>query len=123
MHTETPGGAPRDAGARERLLRQGGRALVERLATSFLERTPTRLAAARAAHERGDLAAVEGALHELKTSVLMVGCTAMGRLCQEGIEAALARRSDQVARLLDALDEEHRAARPFVADFLEARVP
>lgn len=120
MQRETPGGAARDAEALKRLLRQGGRELVERLGRSFLENTPGRLEGVRAALERGDLEAVDKELHELKTSVLMVGCTAMGSLCQEGVLAARGGRAAELLRVLEALDREHLAARPFVAGFLEA---
>ncbi len=79
--SSAPAAAPiGDPTALQLLERVGGRTLVREMVALFLREAPRRIATARDGLERGDLAAVQGAAHALKSSAGQMGARAMQEL-------------------------------------------
>lgn len=95
-----------DAAALDRLKRFGGDTLLGKMIALFLEAGPARIAAARAALARNEVAAVELALHSLKSSSAQLGALRMQRLSAQGEEQARAGSLDGLRALTDELDHE-----------------
>jgi len=88
-----------DSAALQRLLRVGGRDLLEKMVALFLHNTPQRLSLIRTGTEGRDWASVERAAHSMKSSAAYLGL----RDLRARAEAAedLARARGGAAGLLD----------------------
>ena len=98
--------APGDLHSLERLRRFGGTKLLEELLSLYFQEAPTRLAAARRGVEVEDAAAVQLAVHSLKSSSAQLGALHVQQLCQEAERLALAGVLGPVRSLLDAVEGE-----------------
>jgi HPt (histidine-containing phosphotransfer) domain-containing protein len=103
-----------DASALDRLKRFGGRTLLDKMITLFLEAAPVRIAAARAALARNEVADVELALHSLKSSSAQLGAVRMQRLSAQGEQQARTGSLDGLLALTDELDHELARAREWL---------
>jgi HPt (histidine-containing phosphotransfer) domain-containing protein len=99
-----------DPEALTRLERFGGPKLLDEMIALFLENARERLAAALAGLDDHDAAAVEDAMHALKSSSAQLGALRLSRLCQEaetvagggtltGIRGLLGQCRDELARV------------------------
>lgn len=108
-----------DAGARDRLWRQGSQRLVDAVAASFLARTPERLEQARRAIELDDAAGLAAVAHDLRPSCQMVGATHMAELVTRlEVEAERAER-DELLGILEQAAEAFHSVRAWVHAFSE----
>jgi CheY-like chemotaxis protein len=116
------GGGRLDPVALERLARQGGDDLLGALLESFRDRTPARLAEARAALAEGRRADVERVFHSLKSSAGLVGATRIQDVAREAESAAREDRLAEVERCALAIEAAFRDLLPdLVALRAEAR--
>ena len=106
-----PTGLPRtDPEALSRLERFGGPRLLSEMIALYLKSAPERLSAAAAGVAAGDTAAVENALHALKSSSAQLGAVGLSRLCEEGEAIARTGRLESIAELVEMGREEFRLA-------------
>ena len=103
MMITTAHGDVGDADALKRLERFGGLKLREELTKLFLQEAPARIAAARAAHEGGDIVLVRSMAHALKSSAAQMGAPRVSSLCEQ-IEKQ--DPPSDLAHALSGLDEE-----------------
>ena len=109
-----------DDASLERLRRFGGGKLLGEMIALFLLAAPERINAARLGLSAHDVKATEMALHALKSSSAQLGALRMQRLCEQGEKIARAGSLDNVAVLVQNLEEEF----PRVQRWLErARQP
>lgn len=94
-----------DEAALRRLVRFGGAKLLASMVGMFHTLGPQRVAAARAAVERGDVDAARLELHSLKSSAAQLGAEALSRLCAEGEALARDGRLDGLATLLPPVEQ------------------
>jgi HPt (histidine-containing phosphotransfer) domain-containing protein len=92
--------------ALERLRRFGGDALVRDMAAIFLADMPERLARARVALARRDVAAVAYAAHTMKSSAAQFGAGALAALCGEAERAAHAGAVHALPTLVERMASE-----------------
>ena len=97
--------APTDPAALARIHRIGGDKLVGKIVALFLENAPQRLQAALDAADRGDVAAVEQAVHSLKSSAGNVGATRVQELAATAEELAEKGEAGPIPGLLGELEE------------------
>jgi HPt (histidine-containing phosphotransfer) domain-containing protein len=95
-----------DASALDRLKRFGGGKLLTEMIALFLTVAPERVAAARQAHQAGDLPTLERALHSLKGSAAQLGARRLQRLSERGERLAGLGTVAGVPILVQELDEE-----------------
>jgi HPt (histidine-containing phosphotransfer) domain-containing protein len=95
-----------DASALERLERFGGGTLLRKMIALFLAAAPERIETARCAAVRGDHAAVELALHSLKSSAAQLGAMRLQRLSEQGEQLARAGSLDGLPELVRQLGDE-----------------
>ena len=88
------------------------------LLESYRSHTPVLLAAIEAAHSQGQVAGMEIAAHQLKSSSAMLGCTAFSVHCADLEKACKADATDPAT--LAALVEAIRQAYPAVETVLDA---
>ena len=100
-----------DSASLDRLKRFGGVKLLREMIDLFLVGATERLAAARAGLDAHDAAAVELALHSLKSSSAQLGAPRMQQLSEEG--EALASQG--------TLDNVHTLVRELEAEFVSVR--
>lgn len=98
--------SPTDLAALTRLKRFGGEKLLHEMIELYLSAAPERLAAARAGLETGDLAAVELALHSLKSSSAQLGAARVGKLSDRGEVIARAGSLNGIAEIIDDMEAE-----------------
>ena len=107
--------SPRDSGtglpatdptSLERLKRFGGGKLLNEMIALYLSAAPERIGAARAGLEAHDANAIEMALHSLKSSSAQLGAMQMQRLSERGERLAHAATLEDVARIVQDLEEE-----------------
>ncbi len=96
---------PIDPAALERIHKIGGAKLVGKIIALFLENAPQRLEAARQGERSGDLAAVEQAVHSLKSSAGNVGATRLQELAATIEELAEKGEADPLPGLLVELED------------------
>ncbi len=109
-----------DDASLERLRRFGGGKLLSEMIALFLLAAPERINAARLGLSANDVKATEMALHALKSSSAQLGALRMQRLCEQGEKIARAGSLDNIAVLVQNLEEEF----PRVQRWLErARQP
>ena len=89
----------------ERINGIGGATLLGKMIDLFLTNAPQRLAAAREGEQRGDLKAVEQAVHSLKSSSGNLGAMGLMELAGRIEELAEQRRAEEIPLLLDELEE------------------
>ena len=77
----------------------------------YVEQMPDRLAAARAAAERGDLDALADAAHSMKSSSAQLGATRLTELLEEAEGVAERGEVFDASRRLDAIEREYEAFR------------
>ena len=118
----TPGAEPppTDAGALDRLRRFGGDKLLREMIALFLTAAPERIAAARTAVERNDVAGVELALHSLKSSSAQLGAVRMQRLSEQGEHRARAGSLDGLPNLTEELEQELTRVREWLTGVWDA---
>ena len=112
-----------DEASLERLRKFGGGKLLGEMIALFLHAAPERISAARLGLSSNDVKATEMALHALKSSSAQLGALRMQRLCERGEKIARAGSLDNVAALVQNLEEEfprvqswlERASQPEVA--------
>jgi HPt (histidine-containing phosphotransfer) domain-containing protein len=114
------GAACGDPAALERLRRFGGHVLVQEMIGIFLETVPARLASARAALERGDVASLKLAARMTGTSSGQLGAMAMRDLCARLEQRVGALDLEPVPALLDALEAELARVRGWLETVREA---
>lgn len=93
-----------DRSALERISGIGGATLLGKMIDLFLTNAPQRLAAAREGEQRGDLKAVEQAVHSLKSSSGNLGAMELMELAGRIEELAEARQAEGIPPLLDELE-------------------
>jgi len=98
-------GIPVDPEAIRRLLRAGGRDLVEKLLLLFLENTPDRLLRMRTGAEGGDWASIERAAHSMKSSAAHLGLGDLRARAEEAESLAREGRGPELRPLLEGLDQ------------------
>ena len=109
-----------DDASLERLRRFGGGKLLGEMIALFVSAAPERISAARAGVAARDAHATEQAMHSLKSSAAQLGALRMQRLCEQAETLARAGSVDQIAALVQNLEEEF----PRVQSWLErARQP
>ena len=91
-----------DPDALTRLERFGGLKLLDEMIALFLENARERLAAAMAGLDADDAAAVEHAMHSLKSSSAQLGALRLSRLCEQAETIA---RGGTVAGIADQLEQ------------------
>jgi HPt (histidine-containing phosphotransfer) domain-containing protein len=94
-----------DTAAITKLRQLGGEKFVGDMAALFFQYAPQRLAAARAGAEEGDLAAVEKAVHGLKSSAGQIGARRVQELAMQIEKLAVEQQVDTIRLLLPQLDE------------------
>jgi HPt (histidine-containing phosphotransfer) domain-containing protein len=116
--THAANGAPDefDPAALDRLIRFGGRKLLDSMVEMFFTHGPQRLANGREAVERGDAPAAKLAFHSLKSSAAQLGAAQLGRLSAEAEELARTERLDSLALLLPTLDDAYERAVKWMSD-------
>ena len=102
----TAGQSATDAAALDRLRRFGGGKLLNEMIGLFVSTAPERIQAARAGVETGNAAAVEMALHSLKSSSAQLGAMQMQRLSERGELLARSGSLDGVDGIVAGLEEE-----------------
>ncbi|MEP6991064.1 MAG: Hpt domain-containing protein [bacterium] len=95
-----------DDASLDRLRRFGGGKLLTEMITLFLASVPERLGAARNGLASGDVAAIEMALHSLKSSSAQLGAMRMQRLSERGERQARTGSLDGIAPIMDDLEAE-----------------
>ncbi len=90
----------------DRLRRFGGGKLLSEMITLFLAAVPERLGAARNGLASGDVAAIEMALHALKSSSAQLGAMRMQRLSERGELQARTGSLDGIAPIIHDLEAE-----------------
>jgi HPt (histidine-containing phosphotransfer) domain-containing protein len=93
------------------LERPGGPSLVERVVTTYLESSPSQLAEAREALERGDHAVLRRAAHTLKSSSGNVGALRLSQLCRELEASARDSVPDQAEARMTQIEREYAMVR------------
>ncbi len=101
-----------DVGILQRLQRLGDDSFVFKMIDLFLDYAPRRIAAARAAQAAGNFAAVEEAVHPLKSSAGNVGACQVQALAARIEELAEHGHGEALAASLDALDQAFAAVKP-----------
>ena len=96
---------PIDPAALERIHKIGGAKLVGKIIALFLENAPQRLEAARQGERSGDLAAVEQAVHSLKSSAGNVGASRLQELAATTEKLAEKGEAGPIPGLLGDLEE------------------
>ena len=112
---DTAGQSATDDAALDRLRRFGGGKLLNEMIGLFVTAAPERIMAARAGVDTGNVAAVEMALHSLKSSSAQLGAMAMQRLCERGEQLARAGTLDGVDRIVADLEEEFARVQTWLA--------
>jgi HPt (histidine-containing phosphotransfer) domain-containing protein len=87
-------------------LRQFGDELVQKVTKTFLESSPARVAAIRAAFVANDAARVEAEAHTLKSSCGQLGATFMEEMCAQAEQFGHERRVDAVGGVVARLEAE-----------------
>ena len=105
-----------DPAAVERIHKIGGAKLVGRIIALFLENAPQRLQAAREGERTGDLAAVEQAVHSLKSSAGNVGASRLQELAGATEELAEKGEAGPIPGLLGELEEALSGAASWLAE-------
>jgi HPt (histidine-containing phosphotransfer) domain-containing protein len=100
----------------DKLRRLGGEALVRDVIVIFLDTVPARMAAARAAVERGDVASLKLAAHTMRGSCGQLGAVRMRELCERVERAASTLDLAASAHLLDAMERELGMVRDWLGD-------
>ena len=95
-----------DARALDRLRRFGGGTLLGEMIALFLTIAPERVAAARHAHEAGDLPTLERSFHSLKGSAAQLGALRLQRLSGEAERLTKLGALGDVPILIQELEEE-----------------
>jgi len=95
-----------DPDALTRLERFGGIKLLDEMIALFLENARDRLAAAAAGLDAGDAAAIENAMHALKSSAAQLGALRLSRLCEQAETIARGGTHTESAPVLDQCREE-----------------
>ena len=109
-----------DDASLERLKRFGGGKLLSEMIALFCSAAPERISAARAGVTASDAHATDQAMHSLKSSSAQLGALRMQRLCEQAETLARSGSVDQIAALVQDLEEEF----PRVQSWLErARQP
>jgi HPt (histidine-containing phosphotransfer) domain-containing protein len=101
-----------DPTALQRLERLGGRAFVGQMITLFLDYGGQKLLEARAAADAGNLAAVEKAVHPLKSSAGNVGASRVQELAAWVEELAQQGQGALLATPLAELEQAFAAVKP-----------
>ena len=101
----TPQGPAVDKGAIN-TLRQFGDELVQKVTKTFLDTSPTRIAAIRAAFVASDAAKIETEAHTLKSSCGQLGARKMEDLCGQAEQFGHQRRVDAVGAIVTQLEAE-----------------
>jgi HPt (histidine-containing phosphotransfer) domain-containing protein len=116
--TRPTDGAPDefDPAALDRLIRFGGRKLLDSMVEMFFTHGPQRLASGREAVERGDGPAAKLAFHSLKSSAAQLGAAELGRLSAEAEELARSERLDRLTPLLPRLDAAYERAAKWMSE-------
>lgn len=100
-----------DGGALERLDRIGGREFVLEMIDLFLEHSPQRLAAGRAAFDAGDLTGVYRAAHSLKSTAANLGARSLQSAAEQAEGRAAAKDAEAIAPLLDEMERHFERVR------------
>jgi HPt (histidine-containing phosphotransfer) domain-containing protein len=95
-----------DPAAIEQVLSLGGQSLLARLVAIFMDVGPTRLTAAKAALEGGDLKAVHRELHSIRSSAGNLGCIGVSSGCLAMEYPILNDETADFASLMIVLDSE-----------------
>ena len=95
-----------DPDALTRLERFGGVKLLDEMIALFLVNARERLAATAAGLGAGDAAAIENAMHSLKSSAAQLGAMRLSRLCEQAETTARGGTPMDVVPLLDECCEE-----------------
>jgi HPt (histidine-containing phosphotransfer) domain-containing protein len=95
-----------DASALERLKRFGGGKLLGEMIALFLSIAPERIAAARQAHQAGDLPTLERAFHSLKGSAAQLGALRLRRLSEHAEQLARLGTLTDLPILMQQLEDE-----------------
>jgi two-component system, sensor histidine kinase and response regulator len=100
-----------DPGAIERLDRIGGREFILEMIDLFLEHSPQRLSAGRAAFEGDDMAGVYRAAHSLKSTSANLGARALQSTAEQAESRAAAEDREALAPLLDDMERHFQRVR------------
>jgi CheY-like chemotaxis protein/HPt (histidine-containing phosphotransfer) domain-containing protein len=103
--------SPLDLSALDRLRGLGGDDFTRKIIELFLDYGGTQLAEARQALAAGDLAALEAALHPLKSSAGNVGASHVQNLAAQAESLARQQQSESLLALLDELSQALVAAK------------
>ena len=90
----------------DRLKRFGGGKLLNEMIALYLSAAPERIGAAKAGLEVHDANAIEMALHSLKSSSAQLGAMQMQRLSERGERLAKAATLEDVAGIVQDIEEE-----------------
>jgi HPt (histidine-containing phosphotransfer) domain-containing protein len=101
-----------DPAALQRLQRFGDSAFVCKMITLFLEYADQKILEARAAHTAGNLAAVEKAVHPIKSSAGNVGARRIQELALQIEEHAREGQAEAIAAGLTDLEQAFAAVKP-----------
>lgn len=101
-----------DPAALQRLQRFGDSAFVCKMITLFLEYAGQKILEARAAHTAGDMAAVEKAVHPIKSSAGNVGARRIQELALQIEEHAREGQAEEIAAGLTELEQAFDAVKP-----------
>jgi HPt (histidine-containing phosphotransfer) domain-containing protein len=96
----------------------GGEEFAQEMVRLFFQYIPGKLAEAREAGRRGDLAGVQNAAHPIKSSATKVGAVALGRLAAR-IERLAAERKVGAIRLLGELEAAYEQVCPLLRQQLK----
>jgi HPt (histidine-containing phosphotransfer) domain-containing protein len=100
-----------DSAALERLLKAGGRDLVDKMVALFLRHTPDRLSLLRTGAETDDWASVERAAHSMKSSSANLGLRDLRARAEAAEGLAYEGRGMQIRPLLTGLEQAFAAVR------------
>jgi HPt (histidine-containing phosphotransfer) domain-containing protein len=100
-----------DPAALDRLDRIGGQEFVIEMIDLFLDHSPRRLAAARAALTAGDYSTLYRSAHSLKSTAANLGALALQSVAERVEALAAAEDSGGVAALVDELDRSYEQVR------------
>ncbi len=91
------------------------------LVESYRSHTPVLLAAIEAAHSQGEVASIEKAAHQLKSSSAMLGCTAFSVQCADLEKACKAGETDPptLAALVEAIRQAYPAVEATVKTLIQ----
>jgi two-component system, sensor histidine kinase and response regulator len=99
-----------------RALQQPGKPdLLAKVISSYLGSSPKLLASLRDCLEHGDVGRARDAVHTLKSSSAMIGCTALAGLCLELEALVVDGELERALTILPRLEAEHTAALHYLA--------